>query len=128
MGSGFESGRSRLKVVIWRLVWSQIGVTAVAAIIVGAFAGWSSGRSVVLGGMAVFVPTALGALRMVLTRSATPQSALRTQVSAQALKWVATVMVFGAVFIVFRDVQALWVFLGFGVVHLAYWLALLLER
>ena len=128
MGSGFESGRSRLKVVVWRLVWAQVGVTLGAAAVTGMFVGCSSARSVVLGGLAVCVPAALGALRMVLARSDTPQSALRTQVSAQALKWVGTVMVFGAAFTVFRDVQAPWVFLGFGVVQLAYWLALLLER
>ena len=78
--------------------------------------------------MAVFVPTALSALRMGMARSGTPHAALRTQVSAQALKWLSTVCVFGGIFLLDREVPALWVFLGYGAVHLAYWLALLVER
>ena len=128
MGAVFESGRSRLKTVLWRLVLSQIGCTVLIAGLAGIFRGWPVGRSVALGGVAVFVPAALSALRMGMTRSGTPQAALRTQVSAQALKWLGTVGVFGGIFLYDREVQALWVFLGFGVVHLAYWLALLLER
>ena len=90
--------------------------------------GWPVGLSVAMGGAAVFVPAALGALRISVTRASTPQSALRAQVSAQALKWVSTVGVFGGIFLVGQQVHALWVFLGFGIVHLSYWLALFFER
>ena len=128
MGLVFESGRSRLKLVLGRLVLSQLLFTIVVAALAGLLKGWPVGRSVALGGMAVFVPAALSALRMSMARSGTPQAALRTQVSAQALKWLGTVCVFGGIFLYDRQVQALWVFLGFGAVHLAYWLALLLER
>ena len=128
MGSVVESGRSRLKRVLWRLVLSQFAGTVLVAALAGLLKGWPVGRSVALGGMAVFVPAALSALRMGMARAETPQAALRTQVSAQALKWLGTVCVFGGIFLYDRQVQALWVFLGFGAVHLAYWLALLLER
>ena len=128
MGSVFESGRSRLKRVLWRLVLSQFAGTVLVAALAGLLKGWPVGRSVALGGMAVFVPAALSALRMGMARAETPQAALRAQVSAQALKWLGTVGVFGGIFLYDRQVQALWVFLGFGAVHLAYWLALLLER
>ena len=128
MGLVFESGRSRLKLVLGRLLLSQLACTVGFAVLAGLFEGWPVGRSVAWGGMAVFVPAALSALRMGLARSGTPHAALRTQVSAQALKWLSTVCVFGGVFLYDRQVQALWVFLGFGAVHLAYWLALLLER
>ncbi len=128
MGSTFDSGRSRLKTVVWRLVLSQIVCAAVVAVLAGLLKGWPVGRSVALGGAAVFVPAALGALRMSMTRSETPQAALRTQVSAQALKWLGTVCIFGAIFLYDREVRAMWVFLGFGMAHMAYWLALLLER
>ena len=128
MGSTFESGRSRLMVVLWRLVLSQIACTAGFAALAGLTFGWPVARSVALGGAAVFVPAALGALRMGVSRSGTPQAALRTQVSAQALKWASTACIFGGIFLYDREVLALWVFLGFGMVHLAYWLALLLER
>ncbi len=128
MGSLFESGRSKLKAVLWRLVLSQIAIAAIAATLAGLLRGWPVGRSVALGGAAVFVPSALGALRMGVTRAVNPQSALRTQVSAQALKWLGTVGVFGGIFLYDREVLALWVFLGFGTVHLAYWVALLVER
>ncbi len=107
---------------------SQLACTVFVAVLAGLLKGWPAGRSAALGGAAVFVPTALGALRMSLTRSGTPQAALRTQVSAQSLKWLSTVCVFGSIFLFDREVQALWVFLGFGIVHLAYWLALLLDR
>ena len=128
MGSVFESGRSRLKRVLWWLVLSQFAGTVLLGALAGLLKGWPVGRSVALGGMAVFVPAALSALRMGMARAETPQAALRTQVSAQALKWLGTVCVFGGIFLYDRQVQALWVFLGFGAVHLAYWLALLLER
>lgn len=128
MGLVFESGRARLKTVLGRLVLSQVVCTLVFSVLAGLFKGWPAGRSVALGGMAVFLPAALSALRMSMARSGTPQAALYTQVSAQALKWLSTVCVFGGIFLFDRQVQALWVFLGFGVVHLAYWLALLLER
>ena len=114
--------------VLGRLVLSQIACTVVVAALAGLLKGWPVGRSVALGGMAVCVPAALSVLRMSMARSGTPQAALRTQVSAQALKWLSTVCVFGGIFLYDRQVQALWVFLGFGAVHLAYWLALLLER
>ena len=128
MGSEFEAGRTRLKVVLGRLVLSQLVGTVVVGVLAGLIMGWPVGRSAALGGMAVFVPAALSALRMGMARSGSPQAALRTQVSAQALKWLSTVCIFGGIFLYDRQVQALWVFLGFGVVHLAYWLALLLER
>ena len=128
MGSGIEAGRFRLRQVLGRLVLSQIAATVVLAALAGLLKGWPVGRSVAMGGMAVFIPAALSALRMGMARSGTPQAALRTQVSAQALKWLGTVCVFGGIFLYDRQVQALWVFLGFGAVHLAYWLALLLER
>ena len=128
MGSAFESGRSGLKLVLWRLLLSQIGCTVLVAVSAGLLKGWSIGRSAAWGGLAVVLPAALGALRMGVTRAKTPQAALRTQISAQALKWLGTVLVFGGIFLLDREVAALWVFLGFMAVHLAYWLALLLER
>ena len=128
MGLVFESGRAGLKTVLGRLVLSQVVCTLVFSVLAGLFKGWPAGRSVALGGMAVFLPAALSVLRMSMARSGTPQAALYTQVSAQALKWLSTVCVFGGIFLLDRQVQALWVFLGFGVVHLVYWLALLLER
>ena len=128
MGSVFESGRLRLKVVLWRLVWVQMICTVVAGALAGLFVGWPAGYSVVLGGLAVVLPAALGALRIVMAPSASPRDALRTQVSAQAIKWLITVLVFGAIFKLGRNVQAVWVFLGFGAVHLDYWLSLLRER
>ena len=128
MGAVFESGRLRLKIVLWRLVWIQVVCTVAAGVLAGLFVGWPAGYSVVLGGLAVVLPTSLGALRMVMAPSASPRDALRTQVSAQAIKWLITVLVFGAIFKLGRDVQALWVFLGFGAVHLVYWLLLLRER
>ena len=128
MGLVFESGRARLKLALGRLVLSQVACTLVFAVLAGLLKGWPVGRSVALGGLAVFLPSALSALRMSMSRSGTPQAALYTQVSAQALKWLSTVCVFGGIFLFDRQVQALWVFLGFGAAHLAYWLALLLER
>ena len=128
MGSVFESGRSKLKAALWRLLASQLVCTAATALLAGLVVGWPAGRSVVWGGAAVLVPTALGAVRMGVARSGTAQAALRTQVAAQGLKWLGTVCVFGSIFLFDREVQALWVFLGFGIVHLAYWLALLLDR
>ncbi|MEO8858479.1 MAG: ATP synthase subunit I [Burkholderiaceae bacterium] len=107
---------------------SQVGGTVVIALLAGFLKGWPVGRSVALGGMAVFLPAALSALRIGLGRSDTPQAALRTQVSAQTLKLLCTVCVFGGIFLLDKQVHALGVFLGFGAVHLAYWLALLLER
>ena len=105
MGSVFESGRARLKAALWRLVLSQLVCTVAVAIVAALLKGWPAGRSVAWGGAAVFVPTALGVLRMSLTRPGTPQAALRTQVSAQALKWLGTVCVFGGVFLFDREVQ-----------------------
>ena len=129
MGAVFESGRLQLRVVLWRLVWIQVVCTVVAGALAGLFVGWPAGYSVVLGGLAVVLPASLGALRMVMSPSASPRDALRTQVSAQAIKWLITVLVFGAIFKLGQDrVQAVWVFLGFGAVHLVYWLLLLRER
>lgn len=128
MGSLFESGRSRLKAVLLRLLLTQVGYSVFAAAIAGLLIGWPVARSVALGGAAVFVPSALSALRMGLSRSVSPQAALRTQISAQGLKWLGTVCVFGSIFLFDREVRALWVFLGFGVAHMAYWGALLLDR
>ena len=129
MGAVFESGRLQLRVVLWRLVWIQVVCTVVTGALAGLFVGWPAGYSVVLGGLAVVLPAALGALRMVMSPSSSPRDALRTQVSAQAIKWLITVLVFGAVFKLGQDrVQAVWVFLGFGAVHLVYWLLLLRER
>ena len=129
MGAVFKSGRLQLRVVLWRLVWVQVVCTVVAGALAGLFVGWPAGYSVVLGGLAVVLPASLGALRMVMSPSASPRDALRTQVSAQAIKWLITVLVFGAIFKLGQDrVQAVWVFLGFGAVHLVYWLLLLRER
>lgn len=128
MGSVFESGRSRLKAILWRLILSQIGSTLVLAALAAWFKGAEVAQAVAFGGVAVFVPAALSALRMGVVRAVTPQAALRTQVSAQALKWLGTVAIFGSIFVWRSELPALWVFVGFGAVQLAYWVALLLER
>lgn len=128
MRSLIESSRSKLQTALWRLILSQIACTVVLAAGVGLLKGWPAGRAAAWGGAAVLIPASLAALRMGMTRPGSAQNALWTQISAQALKWVSTVCVFGGIFLYDREVQALWVFLGFGVVHLAYWLALLLDR
>lgn len=128
MALATDSSRSQLRFLLGRLVLFQVGGTAAIALLAGLLVGWPMGRSVALGGLAVFLPAALSALRMGLGRSDTPQAALRTQVSAQTLKWLCTLCVFGGIFLLDKQVYALGVFLGFGAIHLAYWLALLLER
>jgi ATP synthase protein I len=111
-----------------RLVLLQIGVSVFFAALVGWVLGARVGLALLLGGAAVFIPATLSALRMWVSTAQDPQGALRAQISAQALKWLGTLLVFGGTFLWFRPVPALWVFVGFGLVHLVYWVALLTQR
>jgi ATP synthase protein I len=111
-----------------RLVLRQVAIALLAALVLGGFFGQALAWGVFWGGAAGFLPAGLSAYRMWLSRTDDPQAAWRTQISAQALKWVGTVLVFGATFMSIGQASAPWVFLGFGLTHLVYWFSMLTDR
>jgi F0F1-type ATP synthase assembly protein I len=123
-----DAERSRMAGALRRLVLRQIAIALLAALVLGGFFGQPVALGVFLGGAAVFLPASLSAFRMWVSKTDDPHVAWRTQVSAQTLKWVGTVLVFGATFVWLRQVPAPWVFLGFGLTHLVYWVSMLTER
>ncbi len=105
-----------------------IQAAVLLALFGGAMAGfgWLVARSVLLGGLTAFVPSAYFALRICRSRGKTPRQFVRGFYVGEAVKLALTAVLF---FLVLQlpDIRALPMFLGFIAVSGGFWIALLTE-
>lgn len=107
----------------------QLLLTAVLAVGAWVAAGGHAGLSAFLGGAIGWVANLAYLWRAMGQGSDTEAAgAFRAQVAGEAAKFSVTLLLFALVFLAYRDVAALPLFLGYGSTFIVHWMALLKIR
>jgi len=110
-----------------RVVRLQVLVTVAIALLLLAREGVTAAMSAFLGGSIGFVPAWIYVRKMSAAASGDPQSLLRAQYRAEFYKFAVTAVMFALVFVLFRDVAALHLFLTYFATLAVYWVALVMS-
>lgn len=109
-----------------RIIWLQVGVTALIAASLLGIKGSSAAVSALLGGSVGFLTSLVYAITMVRPDSEEPRDLFRAHIRAEAFKLLATVILFVAVFTLFKEISALILVLTFAATLLVNWAGLLM--
>ena len=107
----------------------QAALAIILALVAGVFFGANAAVSVLIGGSIGFVANfgyVLRALRM--SAGNDPVKVYRAQAAGERLKFVLTLAGFALVFLQYKEVAVLPLFLGYTSTFVIYWLALLKRR
>jgi ATP synthase protein I len=107
----------------------QAALTTILAIAAGLFISANAAVSVLIGGSIAFIANlgyVLRALRM--NSSADPVKAYRAQSAGERFKFLLTLIGFALVFLGYKEVVVLPLFLGYESTFVIYWMALLKQR
>ena len=111
--------------VRWILSW-QLTLSAVLAIIAAVFFGTHSAISVLIGGLiGVIANTGYVWRAMWMSAGTDPFKVYRAQAAGEALKFALTLGLFTLVFVKYKEVAALPLFLGYASTFVIFWMALL---
>lgn len=111
---------------IRRILGAQMATTLAAVVLVLLMGGEARAAWSALIGGAIGVATAyVYVRRMFASRGGDPGEAVKAQYRAEFYKLAATVVLFGATFVLFRDIAALPLFLTYAATLMVYWAALL---
>lgn len=105
----------------------QVGITLFVVLVLWLAKGKREALSALSGGVIAFVPASLYALRIQVS-STDPNVLLKAHFRAEAFKTALTIVLFGATFLWFKSVDALWLFIAYGVTLSIYWLALVTDK
>lgn len=108
----------------WILIW-QSRVTAAGLVLAALFGGVHAGVSALLGGLIGVLGGLAYVWRAIIRSGANPQSAYRGQVLGEAYKFAVTILLFAAVFVGYREVEPIPLFVTYGLSFVVYWAALL---
>lgn len=110
--------------VRWIFRWQ--GLTTLAATVVAAGAGgWHAGISALAGGGIGVLSAAAYAWRSMRAGAVDPGAAFRAQVLGEAYKFALTILLFALVFVGYREVEPLPLFVTYALTFVVYWAALL---
>lgn len=109
-----------------RVVALQILVSVVLAVILLIASGRAAAIAAMLGGAIGFIPAWIYAWRMTAVRGTDPKQLLSAQYRAEFYKFAVTAILFSLSFLLFREVSALFLFLGYLATLLVYWVALVM--
>lgn len=114
--------------VSW-IISRQAALAIVLAIIGWAFGDENVAASVLIGGSIGVIANLGYVLRaMRLTAGADPVKVYRAQAAGEGLKFLLTLVGFALVFLGFKEVAVLPLFLGYASTFVIYWMALLKQR
>ena len=114
--------------VRWILSW-QLALAALLAVIFGLVWGTHSAISALMGGLIGVLANAGYAWRALrMSAGSDPVRLYRAQAAGEALKFALTLGCFALVFIEYKEVAALPLFLGYASTFVIYWMALLKQR
>lgn len=112
-------------VVRWILIW-QLVVTIVVALLSGLIGGaLPAGLSALIGGGIGILSSAAYAWRSMRKGLADPRKAFQAQLLGEAYKFAVTIFLFGLVFVGYRDLVAVPLFVAYVLTFVVYWAALL---
>ena len=103
----------------------QIILSAVVALVFGVIGGGHQALSAAVGGGIGVAASFAYAWRAIKTGMADPVQLRRAQMAGEAYKFAATMLLFALVFVEFKSVAPLPLFLGYVATFIAYWMALL---
>ena len=115
-----------VRVGVRRIIGIQVAVSCVIALLLAALYGTTIALSAFAGGAIGFIASSVYAQRMAVQGS-DPQALLRGHYVAEFSRFGVTVALFAAVFLLFRNVAALPLFLTYVATLVVYWVALLLK-
>ena len=125
-GAGREAASTAHPIV--RVLMLQLCLGAATAVIFWGMAGYVSGYSALLGGLACVLPNAFLALRLVVPRRDPGAGGLvRAAYIGELGKLVLTVLMFGAIFTLIKPLAPLALFVGFIAAQLATFAGFLLR-
>lgn len=111
---------------IRRILGAQMAVTVIAVVLVLVMGGETRAAwSALIGGAIGFSTAYVYVRRMFASRDADPGALVKAQYRAEFFKLAFTVLLFGATFVLFREVAALPLFLTYAATLMVYWAALL---
>ncbi len=110
-----------------QIVVLQVGVTILISLVLLVILGAESALSAVLGGAIGSCTSGIAAWRSLVTRGNTPRHWVQAQYAAERLKFVGSILCFGAVFALYRSVRGPELFLTYIATLLVYWAALVMD-
>jgi ATP synthase protein I len=110
-----------------QIVALQVGVTILISLVLLVILGMGSALSAAWGGSIGFVTSGMAAWRSSVTRGDTSRHWLQAQYAAERLKFVGSILCFGATFALYRSVRIPELFLTYIATLLVYWAALLMD-
>lgn len=112
-------------VVRWLLIW-QLVVTISVALLSGLIGGTlPAGFSALIGGAIGILSSAAYAWRSMRKGLVDPRKAFQAQLLGEAYKFAVTIFLFGLVFVGYRDLVAVPLFVAYVLTFVVYWAALL---
>lgn len=118
-------GIERIERRVRRIIWQQVGITAVISVMALLIYGLLAAASAFVGGAIGFLTSWVYARKMSVPPGSDPNAYLRAHFKAEGYKLGATCVLFAAAFIFFKGVAALPLFLTYGATLLVFWAALL---
>ncbi|WP_019102144.1 ATP synthase subunit I, partial [Chromobacterium haemolyticum] len=112
---------------ILRLQCTLVGV----ALLIGVVAGGGNLAipvSVLLGGLSALVPALVYARIAYAKRHVAPAELMKAHFRAEAVKYVLTILIFGATLVFFKDLSIVGLFGGFFAAVSGYWFGLLIKN
>ncbi|MBE9608216.1 ATP synthase subunit I [Chitinilyticum piscinae] len=115
------------KAQIFGVIRMQVGITVALVLLLALLAGKSAALSGLCGGAISLLGSLLYARIAFRTAYAPPAALLRMHFAAEMAKLALTFVAFAALFVFYRQVAALWVFVGYLAAASAYWFGLLFK-
>lgn len=109
--------------VRWIFVWQAVA-TVLALLVAGASGGVHAAISALVGGV-IGILGGMAYVWRAMRTGGDPGKAYRAQVAGEAYKFAVTLSLFAVVFINYRQLEPLPLFVTFAVTFVAYWAALL---
>lgn len=112
-------------VVRWVLIWQAVATLLVALLSALLGNAMNAGLSALIGGGIGILSSAAYAWRSMRKGAADPRGAFRAQVLGEAYKFAVTILLFALVFVGYRDLVAIPLFVAYVLTFVVYWAALL---
>jgi ATP synthase protein I len=112
-------------IVRWVLFWQTATTVFVALLSLIVGSAMNAGVSALLGGGIGMASSAAYAWRAMRKGSAEPRKAFQAQVLGEGYKFAVTILLFALVFVGYRDLVAMPLFVAYVLTFVVYWAALL---
>lgn len=110
---------------VYRIIIIQVAVAILASLLILIFQGVTAAISAFVGGAIGFLTSLVYAKKMLAPFGSDAKKIVRAHYSAEAYKLIFTILLFSLVFIQFKEVHALSLFVTYAATLTVYWVALI---